>query len=94
GEILVDKKLSELQNKQQQWIEVTFNVSVDKKIFSQFQYLISSINSSENTWQLTFNSEEDMRSKIFDFAQENNFKILGLTAQTKNLETLFREVTS
>ncbi|MGK0328877.1 gliding motility-associated ABC transporter ATP-binding subunit GldA, partial [Polaribacter sp.] len=42
GEILVDKKLSELQNKQQQWIEVTFNVSVDKKIFSQFQYLISS----------------------------------------------------
>tara|TARA_B110000238_G_scaffold200917_1_gene253185 strand:+ start:4999 stop:5892 length:894 start_codon:yes stop_codon:yes gene_type:complete len=94
GVILVDKKLSELQNKQQQCIEVTFNVSVDKKIFSQFQYLISSINSSENTWQLTFNSEEDMRSKIFDFAQENNFKILGLTAQTKNLETLFREVTS
>ena len=94
GVILVDKKLSELQNKQQQSIEVTFNVSVDKKIFSQFQYLISSINSSENTWQLTFNSEEDMRSKIFDFAQENNFKILGLTAQTKNLETLFREVTS
>jgi ABC-2 type transport system ATP-binding protein len=94
GEILVDKKLSELQNKQQQFIEVTFNVSVNKKIFSQFQYLISSINSSENTWQLTFNSEEDMRSKIFDFAQENNFKILGLTAQTKNLETLFREVTS
>jgi ABC-2 type transport system ATP-binding protein len=43
---------------------------------------------------LTFNSEEDMRSKIFDFAQENSFKILGLTAQTKNLETLFREVTS
>ena len=94
GEILVDKKLSELQNNQQKWIEVTFNVSVDKKIFSQFQYLISSVNSSENTWQLTFNSEKDMRSKIFDFAQENNLKILGLTAQTKNLETLFREVTS
>ena len=94
GEILVDKKLSELQNNQQKWIEVTFNVSVDKKIFSQFQYLISFVNSSENTWQLTFNSEKDMRSKIFDFAQENNLKILGLTAQTKNLETFFREVTS
>jgi ABC-2 type transport system ATP-binding protein len=94
GEILVDKKLSELQSKQQQFIEVTFNVSIDKKIFSQFQYLLSTINITENTWQLTFNSEEDMRSKIFDFAQENNLKILGLTAQTKNLETLFREVTS
>jgi ABC-2 type transport system ATP-binding protein len=94
GEILVDKKLSELQNKQQQFIEVTFNVSVEEKIFSQFQYLVSAINITENTWQLNFNSEEDMRSKIFDFAQENNLKIIGLTAQTKNLETLFREVTS
>jgi ABC-2 type transport system ATP-binding protein len=35
-----------------------------------------------------------VRSKIFDFAQENNLKILGLTAQNKNLETLFREVTA
>jgi ABC-2 type transport system ATP-binding protein len=34
-----------------------------------------------------------MRSKIFDFAQENNLKIIGLTAKNKNLETLFREVT-
>jgi len=26
-------------------------------------------------------------------AQENNFKILDLSSQNKNLETLFREVT-
>lgn len=94
GEILVDKKLSELQNKQQQIIEVTFNTLVDKKIFNQFEHLVLATNSAENTWQLTFNSKEDMRSTIFDFAQENNLKILGLTAQTKNLETLFREVTA
>lgn len=94
GEILVDKKLSELQNKQQQIIEVTLNTGVDKKIFNQFEHLVLATNSAENTWQLTFNSKEDMRSTIFDFAQENNLKILGLTAQTKNLETLFREVTT
>ena len=90
----MDKKLSEIQNKQQQIIEVTFNTLVDKKIFNQFEHLVLATNSAENTWQLTFNSKEDMRSTFFDFAQENNLKILGLTAQTKNLETLFREVTT
>jgi ABC-2 type transport system ATP-binding protein len=35
-----------------------------------------------------------MRPKLFDFAQENKVKILELTAQNKNLETLFREFTN
>jgi ABC-2 type transport system ATP-binding protein len=94
GEILVDKKLSELQNEQQQIIEVTLDTIVYKAIFNQFQYLVSVTNSIENTWQLAFNTEEDMRSKVFDFAQENGLKILGLTSQNKNLETLFIEVTN
>jgi len=94
GEILVDKKLSTLKESKQQVIEVTFDVEVDKKLFNQFKNLVSTHNLEENTWQLTFNSNEDIRSKIFDFAQENSLKILGLTAQNKNLETLFREVTS
>jgi ABC-2 type transport system ATP-binding protein len=93
GAVLVDKKLSELQSSVQQIIEVAFNVSVDKNIFNKITSIISATNTSENTWQLTFNQEDDMRSKIFDFAQENNLKIIGLTTQNKNLETLFREVT-
>jgi ABC-2 type transport system ATP-binding protein len=94
GEILVDKKLIELQNSRHQIIEVTFNVSLDKTIFSNLSSLISSRSTLENTWELTFNSEEDMRSKIFDLSKENNIKIIGLNAQNKNLETLFREITS
>lgn len=94
GEILVDKKLSTLKENKHQIIEVTFDIKVDKKLFYQLKNLITTNNSVENTWQLTFNSSKDMRSKIFDFAQENNLKILGLNAQNKNLETLFREVTA
>lgn len=94
GEILFDKKLSTLKENKQQVIEVTFDVKVDEKLFNQFKNLEATHNLEENTWQLTFNSTEDTRSKIFDFAQENSLKILGLTAQNKNLETLFREVTS
>jgi ABC-2 type transport system ATP-binding protein len=93
GAVLVDKKLSELQSSVQQIIEVAFNVAVDEDIFNKIKSIISAINTSENIWQLTFSLEEDMRAKIFDFAKENNLKIIGLTAQNKNLETLFREVT-
>ena len=93
GAVLVDKKLSELQSSVQQIIEVAFNVSVDENIFNKITSIISATNTLGNTWQLTFNQEDDMRSKVFDFAQENNLKIIGLTTQNKNLETLFREVT-
>jgi len=93
GEILVDKKLEELQDSKQQIIEVTFNISFDEVIFQKLPNLSSIKNTLDNNWQLTFSSDEDVRSKIFDLAQENNLKILGLTTQNKNLETFFREVT-
>jgi ABC-2 type transport system ATP-binding protein len=93
GEILVDKKLAELKQNNQQIIEVTFNKAINENIFNKLKDLNSVSNTSGDTWQLTFNTTEDMRSKIFDFAQENSLKIIGLTTQNKNLETLFREVT-
>jgi ABC-2 type transport system ATP-binding protein len=93
GEILVDKKLAELKQNNQQIIEVTFNKAINENIFNKLKGLNSVSNTSGDTWQLTFNTTEDMRSKIFDFAQENSLKIIGLTTQNKNLETLFREVT-
>ena len=93
GKILIDKKLKELQDSKQQIIEVTFNISCDEVIFQKLSNLSSVKNTSDNNWQLTFSSDKDMRSKIFDLAQEHNLKILGLTNQNKNLETLFREVT-
>ena len=93
GEILVDKNLAELQNSKDQIITVTFNIAIDEVLLKKLSNLISATTVSENSWELTFNSGEDMRSKIFDLAQDNNFKILGLISQNKNLETLFREVT-
>jgi ABC-2 type transport system ATP-binding protein len=93
GEILIDKKLEELQDSTQQVIDVAFNNAIDELVLKELSNLISVVKVSENSWQLTFDSEEDMRANIFDFAQENELKILGLTAQNKNLETLFREVT-
>jgi ABC-2 type transport system ATP-binding protein len=93
GVVLMDKKLSELQNNSHQVIEVVFHIAVEETRFSELNNLVSLKKNGTNTWQITFNSDEDMRAKIFDFAQENNLKILELNSQNKSLETLFREVT-
>jgi ABC-2 type transport system ATP-binding protein len=94
GEILVDKKLAELKQNNQQIIEVTFNSKIEEQLIQQLQNIVSCKNNKDNSWSITFESKEDMRPKIFDFAQENRLKILGLKAGNKSLETLFREVTS
>jgi ABC-2 type transport system ATP-binding protein len=94
GEILVDKKLAELKQNNQQIIEVTFNSKIEEQLIQQLQNIVSFKNNKDNSWSITFESKEDMRPKIFDFAQENGLKIIGLKANNKSLEALFREVTS
>lgn len=94
GEILVDKKLQELKTSNQQVIEVTFDYKIEEQFIQKLPNIISYKNNYDYTWLITFESKEDMRPKIFDFAQENGLKILSLNTQNKNLETLFREVTA
>ncbi|ARV15293.1 gliding motility-associated ABC transporter ATP-binding subunit GldA [Polaribacter sp. SA4-12] len=94
GEVLVDKKLAELKENNQQIIAVTFDYKIEEQFINRLPNVVSYKNNYDNTWYITFESEEDMRSTIFDFAQENGLKILELNTQNKNLETLFREVTS
>ena len=94
GKIVIDKLLSELQHNNQQIIEVTFDKKVMKMVFDSLKNIDNAINLKENTWQLQFNTKEDVRPKVFDFAQENDLKILELKAINKNLEDLFRELTA
>lgn len=93
GKLLFDKSLTELKQSHQQTIVVTFDSQVKEKQIESLPHLKSSTNSDGNTWQLTFESENDMRSFIFDFAQEHTVKILELNSQNQSLESLFKEVT-
>jgi len=94
GEIVADKKLNELKKNQEQVIEVEFDFKVEKQFISGISHLKSANNIHDTSWVLTFDTEKDMRPIVFDFAQDNGLKILNLTAKNKNLESLFRELTS
>ncbi|MDO6675272.1 gliding motility-associated ABC transporter ATP-binding subunit GldA [Tenacibaculum sp. 1_MG-2023] len=93
GEIVVNKPISELKTDNEQVIKVTFDYKLEEQFIKRLPNIASYKNTLENNWILTFNTSEDMRPVIFDFAQENGLKILGLNAENKNLENLFRELT-
>ncbi|MDX8553707.1 gliding motility-associated ABC transporter ATP-binding subunit GldA [Tenacibaculum sp. 1B UA] len=93
GEIVVNKPISELKTDNEQVIKVTFDYKLEEQFIKRLPNIASYKNTLENNWILTFNTSEDMRPVIFDFAQENGLKILGLNAENKNLESLFRELT-
>ena len=45
-------------------------------------------------WELTFETEKDMRPVVFDFAHDNGLKIMQMNNKLKNLEQIFRETTT
>jgi len=94
GELLLDKPLSELRESNEQQVEVTFDFKIEEQFIQKLPNLKSFKNNFDMTWYLTFDSEEDMRPVIFDFAQENGLKILELSSKNQSLETLFKEVTN
>lgn len=93
GEIVINKPISELKTDNEQVIKVTFDYKLEEQFIKRLPNITAYKNNLENNWILTFNTSEDMRPVIFDFAQENGLKILGLNTENKNLESLFRELT-
>ena len=92
GKIVTDKKLDKLVTAQQQVIEVEFDREIGEAAVGNLPQLVS-FNKNGQTWTLVFESDEDMRPAVFDFATSNNLKILQIGQKTKNLETVFREMT-
>lgn len=93
GELVEDKSISNLKQKTvEQIIEVEFDQIISEETI-KISSLIKLKPLGETNWELTFESESDMRSQVFDFAQNNNLKILQLNLKSKNLEELFREKT-
>jgi len=94
GEIVADKTLEELLENQEQIIVVEFDLRIEKQLLKQIENIKKAENIFDNTWHLVFETKEDMRSKIFDFANENGLKTLQIQQKSNNLESLFQSLTN
>ncbi len=94
GEIVADKKLQALREGKDQIVVVEFDYRVEDAFLKNLPKVKSVVNTHDFVYEITFNSTEDMRSHVFDFAHDNQLKILQLNQKNASLESLFRELTS
>ena len=94
GKLVADKNLEDLRKGQQQVILVEFDYRVETEALSEIPYTTKVVNTFDFTYEIYFDTKEDMRTQVFDFARENELKILGLQLKNENLEQLFTETTT
>jgi ABC-2 type transport system ATP-binding protein len=96
GLVVADDYLKNLKSDATQIIEVEFDYKVEPELLSRIKKVreVAEIkNIAGFMYNLTFHTKEDMRSAVFDFAHDNELKILALNKRNKNLETMFTELT-
>jgi len=94
GQIVADKKLKELRDDKEQTIIVEFDYRVEDAFLLKLPNAKTVKNTHDFIYEITFSGSEDMRSNVFDFAHDNELKILQLNQKNASLESLFRELTA
>lgn len=94
GLLVADKQLDELRASEQQIISVEFDYRVEEVLLQQLPHVEIVKNIGGFTYEITFDTQKDMRPTVFDFAHDNQLKTLQLSRKSKNLESLFTELTN
>ncbi|MFD2542394.1 gliding motility-associated ABC transporter ATP-binding subunit GldA [Lacinutrix gracilariae] len=94
GEIVANKTLKELRDEKEQVVIVEFDYRVEDAFLLRLPKVKSVKNTHDFIYEITFETSQDMRSHVFDFAHDNELKILQLNQKNASLESLFRELTS
>lgn len=92
GKMILNEPMAHLQDKEQT-IEILFDFRVEEQLLRRIPHIKNIRNNEEFFFTLTFDTQEDMRPKLFDFATENGLKILQMNHRHTDLEQLFTELT-
>ncbi len=94
GKIVLDKRLEELTSGKQQIVEVEFDYRVETVALQKLGKVIKVDNPAGFVYHIHFDTLEDMRGTVFDFAHDNELKILQLHQKNTTLEKLFTDLTT
>ena len=94
GIVVFNKSLNSIKNDDQQVISVSFDYRVENVALQKIPNLKTVVNTFDFEYELIFNTSEDMRPAVFDFAHDNGLKILNLQKKNKGLEKQFNALTT
>jgi ABC-2 type transport system ATP-binding protein len=90
GRVILDKTLDEIRNNSQ-IITVRFDQRIETEFFGRLPGIKTWDNIGNNVWELQFETGEDARPLVFDFAVRNGLKILYIETTGDNLEKWFEK---
>lgn len=94
GNLVADEYIKQRNFKNSQVIEIEFELPVAKQVLEKIPQIKSVKHKNDLLWELHFDTAEDMRATVFDFAYNNKLKILQLSAKKIDLAYLFNFYTT
>ena len=91
--VVLDQTLKSLKTNEQQVVSVSFDYRVENVALQKIPHIKTVVNTFDFEYELTFETTEDMRPTVFDFAHDNGLKILSLQQKNKGLEKQFNSLT-
>ena len=94
GEVVANEALESLRKGQKQTVMVEFDYRIETEALSKIVGVEKVVNTFDFQYELTCSNQEDIRPKVFDFAHDNQLKILSLQQKNENLAALFNQLTA
>ena len=90
GRVVLNQSLEALKINDRQVVSVSFDYRV---ALQKIPYIKTVVNTFDFEYELTFETQDDMRPTVFDFAHDNGLKILSLQQKNVGIEKLFNALT-
>ncbi|MEC8396832.1 MAG: ATP-binding cassette domain-containing protein [Bacteroidota bacterium] len=93
GTVVLNQTLESLKNDDQQVVSVSFDYRVENVALQKIPHIKRVVNTLDFEYELTFETNDDMRPAVFDFAYDNGLKIISLQQKSEGLEKRFNALT-
>ena len=93
GTVVLNQTLESLKNDDQQVVSVSFDYRVENVALQKIPHIKRVVNTLDFEYELTFETNDDMRPAVFDFAHDNGLKIISLQQKSEGLEKRFNALT-
>jgi len=96
GKIVADGNTNEVRNISQgkgYQLLVEFSGNIPKSAIERVNGISNIVSAGENIWQITTNTENDIRKQIAELALQHGHSILTMTRKEQRLEDVFKDLT-
>jgi len=93
GTVVFNQTMESLKSNEQQVVSVSFDYRIENVVLQKIPHIKTVVNTFDFEYELTFETKEDMRPAVFDFAHDNGLKILSLQQKSEGLEKRFNTLT-